>query len=321
MMNLPPMIRYADTLHYDHLRGVVTVLDWRVPGARCEYTTPEALATALAARPAADSMAYLVGYLLALAARLRADRPADARRAAIIQAGEWLRQARPHDHLLATTIEEGLACADAAIMAGDDAEAALLVYAGTTRGRADRVAERCGRLAAGLLDEGDHLVTCGYAGPALGWLLASARDLQKPLHLTVLAPPPLAEAAQVAVMVARALGFPANTATPAEPFAGGGAQIYLLGATRIARDGSVAAPPTTAGFAAQARRSGMPCYVLGYDTVDPAWPGGAHDDVMPPEQISAIVTHRGIYRPAMIARHLGDGDAPLEVIPLRGPGV
>ena len=58
-------------------------------------------------------------------------------------------------------------------------------------------------------------------------------------------------------------------------------------------------------------------YVLGGDGPDPALDTvvAAHD-VMPPELISAIITSRGIYRPEMIARYLGDGDAPLDVIPL-----
>jgi methylthioribose-1-phosphate isomerase len=45
----------------------------------------------------------------------------------------------------------------------------------------------------------------------------------------------------------------------------------------------------------------------------------ATSDVLPPELISAIITSRGIYRPEMIARYLGDGEAPLDVIPL-SPG-
>ena len=40
-------------------------------------------------------------------------------------------------------------------------------------------------------------------------------------------------------------------------------------------------------------------------------------DVTPPDLISAIVTSRGIYRPERVADHLRDGDAPIDVIPLR----
>jgi methylthioribose-1-phosphate isomerase len=42
----------------------------------------------------------------------------------------------------------------------------------------------------------------------------------------------------------------------------------------------------------------------------------AASTTIPPSLISAIITNRGIYRPEMIARYLGDGDAPLDVIPL-----
>ena len=52
--------------------------------------------------------------------------------------------------------------------------AAALSFVADAIGRADRVAERCGRIAAGLLDDGDRLLTYGFAGPALAWMLSPA---------------------------------------------------------------------------------------------------------------------------------------------------
>ena len=44
----------------------------------------------------------------------------------------------------------------------------------------------------------------------------------------------------------------------------------------------------------------------------------AQVDVVQSELISAFVTDRGLYRPAMIGRYLDEGEAPLDVIPLLG---
>jgi methylthioribose-1-phosphate isomerase len=42
-------------------------------------------------------------------------------------------------------------------------------------------------------------------------------------------------------------------------------------------------------------------------------------DVTPPDLVSAIITDRGMYRPAMIGRYHDDAsEAPLDVIPLLG---
>ena len=73
-------------------------------------------------------------------------------------------------------------------------------------------------------------------------------------------------------------------------------------------------------LAAQARSAGLPCYLVTLDGPDPAIATsaafGAADTIVLPAQISAIITHRGIYRPDMVTRFLGEGDVPLDVIPL-----
>jgi methylthioribose-1-phosphate isomerase len=329
-MKLPRLTRYAEQLRYDRDRGVVAVANWRDdPGVRepAEYTTAEECAQAIGAGAVGGpAAAYLAGYGMALAARAWAGRPAETQRAAVIQAAEWLRRARPDDHRLARLIDAGLERADAAVLSGGDAERALLEFVDGEILRADRVAERCGRIAAGLLDDGDRLLAHGFPGPALSWMLAvGAEDRQIELGVTV--PPDDPGSAQLAVALATEIGVAATlvgeVATAAERHS-----LVLIGADRIALDGSVAGAGGAAASAASARQQGLPCYVLGYDGPDPACPNGAeliagmpggadaNGAIVAPELISAIITSRGIYRPEMIARYLGDGDAPLDVIPL-----
>jgi methylthioribose-1-phosphate isomerase len=319
-MPLPLLARYADIVRYDPERGRVLALDWRAYPAQttlAEYAGAEAIAGAIEAGAARHgAAAYLAGYGLVVAAREWAGRPSDARRGALIQAGEWLRRARPSDPRAARLLEQGLARADAATLAGEDAEQALLRFVQGEITRADRVAERCGRIAAGLLDESDHVLTHGFAGPALLWMLHVAlAEQSKPVALSVLG----AQAdddARLTVALAREVGLPATLLE--EPKTGtAAATVFVAGAERIALDGGVAGAPGAARYAELARQQGLPRYVLGGDGPDPAVATfTATSDVLPPELISAIITSRGIYRPEMIARYLGDGDAPLDVIPL-----
>ena len=284
------------------------------------YADTEAIAAAIVSGAVRHAAAvFLAGYGLALAAREWATRPSDARRGALIQAGERLRLAAPGDIGLNRFLDQALARADAATMAGEDSEAALLGLVQREIGRADRVAERCGRVAAGLLDEGDQVITPGFAGPALIWMLHVALAEQaKPITLAVLAEPD--DDARLCADLARTIGLPVTLleeAAPERALATAAPAIFVAGARRIAMDGATACEPGAANYAALARQHGQPCYVLGDDgpdsTIASFAPSG---DVIPPDLISAIITSRGIYRPEMIARYLGDGDAPMDVIPL-----
>ncbi|MEO7908695.1 MAG: hypothetical protein ABIV47_03490 [Roseiflexaceae bacterium] len=321
-MPLPQLARYADTVRYDAERGLVLALDWRAYPAEtalAEYAEAEAIVQAIgsgAVRHAAAS--YLAGYGLALVARDWAARPSDARRGALIQAGEQLRRAASDDTRLNRLLDQALARADATTLAGEDAEAALLRLVQSEISRADRVAERCGRIAAGLLDEGDHVLTHGFAGSALIWMLYVALVEQaKPITLAVLAAPTSHDDARLSADLARAIGLPVALLDVEHAFESTGSTIFVAGADRIALDGGASAGTGTARYAELARQHGLPWYVLGGDGPDPTVDTFvAASNIMPPELISAIITSRGIYRPEMIARYLGDGDAPLDVIPL-----
>lgn len=312
-MSAAPLLHLQDMLHYDREHGVARVLDLR-DGTFTELRDTEAVAQALTAGARDGVLADLMaGCGLALAARAWQARPSEARMAAIIQAGERLRHARP-SAALERLLAEALQRADAAILAGANAEHAVADVVDAATQHADRAAERCGRRAAELLDSGDRVLLIGFVGAPL-WMLHAAREQGKQLHLSV----PATSARQFITQQARLLDITAESLTD-DTF--GELNLCIAAAEQIARDGSVVCHAGTQQHAAQARRHSVPFYVLGAAGPDAEADGGAALLVAPPQElllpelVSAIITDRGIYRPAMITRYFDDGDAPLDVIPL-----
>jgi methylthioribose-1-phosphate isomerase len=313
--------RVVDALSYDRDAGVARLLDqreWPVRRAPLVCPDADAVAAALAGVRGAPA-ALLAVYGLALAARAWRGRPTDAARSALIQAAERLRQARPDNPRLPGLLAGALARADAALLAGEDAEAALLAFAGDEMRRIDREAERCGRRAAGLLDAGDTLLLDGVPGGAAAFLLASAPKLR-----LLVAAEGTGDAVHEAVPADQGDGSRVGDPAPHAPgrwfaqasdaLAAGEATVYIATARRVALDGAVAVEPGVARRARLAAGHGVPCYLLAPGGPEPGAPDAValagEPAVLPPAAISAIVTSRGIYRPAMIARHLDDGDAP-----------
>lgn len=150
------------------------------------------------------------------------------------------------------------------------------------------MADRCHRRAADLLAAGD--------------LVLSDR------------PPP---AALIAALDEEARAAVRWTADPAES-----PTLCLISARDAAQDGSLVCDPEAARCAHAARAAGIPVYALlppgPSATIRAAadLPGSPDSAILPADMVSAVVTGRGIYRPAMLVRHLSDGDAPLDVIPL-----
>ncbi|HEU5015314.1 MAG TPA: hypothetical protein VFT66_22530 [Roseiflexaceae bacterium] len=306
-----------ELLRYDHEPGVLRVRDLaRLPEERfTELRTVEAVADALGESMYSSTvLSLLAGYGLALAARAWQGRQPDARRAAMIQASEQLRTARP-SIAEARMLDAALQRADAAVFAGEDAERAVIHVVDEALRQAGRAAERCGRRAAELLQDEDTIVIAGPIGPTWWWMLHSARQAHKQVRLVVDGAP----ASQLVTQQAQQLGV---TVVPFETTTASAWNIVMIEAEQIARDGSVAAPHHARQYAEVARQHNVPCYVLcavGPDT-DASTNADLFTfpsiDIIFPQFISAIVTDRGIYRPAMITRYFDDGNAPLDVIPL-----
>lgn len=311
--------RLVDAIRYDQQRGMVAVTGWDAATrvrSTTEYRDPETLSTLLQTVPL-PAAACLAGYGLALAAHIWHTRPSEAQRGAIIQAGQMLQNARPYALGVRRVLEQALALVDLAILEGMHAESTLLQYIEGECRRADKIAERCGRQAAGLLDTGDHLLVDAQIGPALEWVLwLASNGEQKTLTLAIEAEASNEQVSWV-LHLAEAYGVqasPVDLATSQLEVP----TLCLVAAELVAIDGSIVCGASAARCAAYANSRGVALYTLGYDGPDQttATVPAEAPNILPAEWVRAIVMSRGVYRPAMITRALGDGEPPLDVIPL-----
>jgi methylthioribose-1-phosphate isomerase len=341
-MTLPLLTRRGDTLHYNRERGTVGVLDRRrYPHETLfvECSDLDAVAAAISDMivQGGPPLAYVAGYGLALVARQRQAWPTDAQRGALIQAAEVLRRTRPTADDLHHILDAALQHADAALLQGEAAEQALADFVDAQVARGDAVAEACGRNAATLLHDEEHILTHCFAGAALNWMLHVAHAEQgKRLHLYPTETRPYLQGARLTAHQAHQIGIPVTLLTDAMPgfcFSRGMFRSYITAADRIALDGSIANKVGTYQHAVLAARHGVPFYVLGYDGPDPTTRtaadipieerdpaevlqcGGVRTapegitayypafDVTPPDLIAAIVTDRGSFAAGEIARY------------------
>ena len=341
-MPLPLTTRRGDTLWYDLDRGAVQVLDRRrYPRERvfvaCHTVDDVAHAIEAMIVQGGPPLAYVGGYGLAVAACMQRNRPAAAIRDALAKAADQLVHTRPTADDLRTVVAGALQAADAALGRGENVEIAVARYVQGEVERGDRVSEACGRRATDLLANGDVILTHCFAGAALNWMLHTAWvEQQKQIKLVCNETRPYLQGARLAAAAGVEIGVPTTVITDNMAgycFQRGMFTKYITAADRIAMDGSAANKVGTYQYAVLAQRHGVPFYVLGYDGPDRETPTGGDIpielrdpnevllfngvrvaaegaqgyypafDVTPPELITAIVTDRGIWAPAEVARY------------------
>jgi methylthioribose-1-phosphate isomerase len=137
------------------------------------------------------------------------------------------------------------------------------------------------------------LATCGY-GTAIG-VLRSAHDARRLAHVWVGETRPVLQGARLTAWELGRLGIPHSLlpdVAAASLFAGGEVDLVVVGADRIAADGSVANKVGTYGLAVLAHHHGVPFYVAApRSTFDDATPRGA--DIEIEERPAEEVTHVG----------------------------
>lgn len=355
---LPLLTRRGDTLRYDRERQIVSILDRRLYPAQTVWVdcpTLEAVAHAIETMviQGGPPLAYVAGYGLALALDAVADRTLAQQRTTLTEAVDRLWRTRPTADDLHTLLNEAEQRATMAFDHGNAAGDAVYAYVADEVQRGDRVAERCGVRAAELLTDGDTVLTVCYPGAAFNWMLYTAvvKD-GKQVSVMPTETRPYGQGIRLTASQAQQIGAPVtviNDNMPGYCFAHDMITVYIAAADRVALDGSIANKVGTYQNAVLARHHRVPFYVLGYDGPDLNTPTGADIpieerngdevlmmngvriapvgvrgfypafDVTPPDLINSIVTDRGIYRPAMIARyHDDDREMPLDVIPLLG---
>ena len=330
---LPILTNRADTLKY--VDGVVRILDRRllpeeIVFVDCRDYREVARAIVDMVIQGAPPLAYAAGYGLALAARRFRDLPAQAYREALEQAHRELRSTRPTGADIFPLLDRALDLALAAVDEGRDAEAAVVAFVDRQIQAGDRAARLSGRHAAGLLADGDRILTHCFAGAALNYMLYFALQAGKEIALYATETRPYLQGARLTAAQAREIGVPVTLVTDNMPgylFYRGMISKYVTAADSITLDGHVSNKIGTFQYAVLAHHFGVPFIVLGYDGPDPDRATAADIpieerdpeevfycrgvrtaaegicgyypafDITPPQFVSVIATNRGLFTP------------------------
>jgi len=275
---IPPTIRWRD--------GRVVLVDQRrLPGELVEVSAASVGELCDLIRSLAVRGAPALGAAGALGVALAHHRGED-----LDAAAADLVATRPTAVNLRWGVERARAAADPL------AEAEALIAEDIAANRA------IGAHGAGLVEPGARalthcnagaLATCGY-GTAVG-VLRSAHDAGSLAHVWVGETRPVLQGSRLTAWELGRLGIP-HTLVPdvaaASLFAAGDVDLVVVGADRIAADGSVANKVGTYGLAVLARHHGVPFYVAApRSTFDPSTPSGAAITIE--ERAAEEVTHLG----------------------------
>lgn len=330
---LPLLTNRADTLKYED--GVVRILDRRrlpeeIVFVDCRDYREVARAIVDMVIQGAPPLAYAAGYGLALACRQSRDLPAPERRLALEQAHRELRATRPTGADIFPLLDRALALALAALEEGRDPEAAVREFVDGQIRAGDRAARLCGSHAAGLLEDGDRILTHCFAGAALNYMLYFALKAGKRIELIATETRPYLQGARLTAAQAREIGVPVTLVTDNMPgylFYRGMITKYVTAADSISLDGHVCNKIGTFQYAVLAHHFGVPFIVLGYDGPDRERATAADIpieerdpeevfycrgvrtaaegirgyypafDITPPQYVSVIATDRGLFTP------------------------
>ncbi|MFZ5924235.1 MAG: s-methyl-5-thioribose-1-phosphate isomerase [Bacillota bacterium] len=301
-----------------------------------EYTSYEDVARAIEDMvvQGAGHIAITAGYGVALAAMsaTSGDR-CEAARIAI----ERMRRTRPTGSRLFSMLDELSDVIDSAAEAGGDPSAAIVTYVERYIDANERSARLCGCYAADLLEDGDRVLTHCFAGPALLFMLEKARRDGKKISVFASETRPYLQGARLTSFAIAQMGIGVTLITdnmPAYCMSAGLVQKVVTATDRISLDGYVANKIGTYQYAIAASYHRIPFYILGYGGPDPKTKSNADIkiemrdpsevtsfmgvsivapgvtgfypafDITPPELITAIITDRGVFKPAAIADYL-----------------
>lgn len=346
---LPILTNRADTLKYAD--GTVQMLDRRklpeqVVWVRCATDGEVAEAITAMVIQGAPPLAYAAGYGLALAARRHRHQCAAEQEERLRLAWQALRSTRPTGADLGPLLDEALRLGLAAIRQGEDAEAAIVSFVDQRLRAGDRAARLCGQYAAGLLQDGDRILTHCFAGAALNHMLYQALLDGKQIELIATETRPYLQGARLTAAQAKEIGVPVTLVTDNMPgylFYRGMITKYVTAADSITMDGYVSNKIGTFQYAVLAHQFGVPFIVLGYDGPDRERTGpdaipieernpeelfyargvrtaaegirGYYPafDITPPQFVSVVATERGLFSPWNLADFWHAPEPPGEV--------
>jgi methylthioribose-1-phosphate isomerase len=266
----------SNTMRYDGERGAVRLLDRRVYPFAVQFVecrTVEQVARAIEDMvvQGGPPLAYAAGLGLALAASQISNQPISNQRTMLASAARRLLATRPTADDLHHIVPQALALGEAALTRGEAAGPAILAYVHGEIEQGDAVSRACGEYAATLVAEGDRILTHCFAGAALAWMLWTAKEAGKHVHLYPTETRPYLQGARLTAASARELDIPCTLVSDSMPaflMSRGRLDKFICAADRITLDGHITNKIGTYQIAIAAHHHGLPFYVLGYDGPD-----------------------------------------------------
>lgn len=285
----------------------------------------------------AVDLAIAAGYGLVLAARRNRQNSSQKQGEELQRAAARLTATRPTGAYLARMMKDLLAAGLETLPRGGDASQAILQTLRRKIEERDEAAQRTGRFGAGVLSDGDSVMTHCFAASPLLYMLKSAKEEGKSLQVYSTETRPYLQGQRLTSFSVNQLGIPVTQITdnmPAHCMSRGLIDKVVTAADRVALDGSAANKVGTLQYAIAAHYHRLPFYILSYRGPDPDTLNGAaipieeRDpgevtsfagikiaadgikgyypafDVTPPTLISGIITDRGIFPAHLIRDYL-----------------
>lgn len=331
------LLRYENVAWYEN--GTVRILDRRVYPMELKFvtcTTHGEVARAIADMVTQSGGPFTAAAMgMALAAYECRGQGEDAQRAFLTKAAYTLSHARPTTAAKMEEITNGcLAVAEAALAAGDSVVDAIFAHAVENQEEKYARYETVGRLLAQHFPARGGVMTQCFGETVIGMMLRACRELGKEPRFFCPETRPYFQGARLTASCIADMGFDVTVLTdnmPAWAMATRGVEVFTSAADVICGDGHVVNKVGTLQIALCARHFGVPYYVTGSPSAahptadsitieerDPALvtaPLGVRTvlpgvkgwypafDITPPELVTGVVTHRGVFAPDRLAEY------------------
>ncbi len=337
--HLPFLLRRENVARYEG--GAVVVCDRRkYPFERAFVRCEEVEAVArviedMVTQGGGPSVAAV--YALAMAARQAGEAPPEELRATLRRARDRLAATRPTNTSLQRLLDRALSVADEALRAGEPAEAAILAWFESFRDRYYQRAAAMGRFGAGLIQDGDGVLTMCFAETAFLFSLSFAWRDGKRIRVYTPETRPYLQGARLTAPSVHELGIPVQVITdnmPAYLMSQGKIQKYFTAADLVTLDGHVVNKIGTFQNVLAAHHHGVPFFAFSMspdpgkpdrasieveerdpaevrtcrgqrttlDEIDAYYPAF---DITPPHLVAGVITEKGVLSPYDLAHHFG----------------
>ncbi len=340
--NMPFLLRYENVAWYDS--GKVRILDRRVyPKIRfVECESYQDVAQAIADMVTQSAGPYTaVGMGMALAAYQVNNRREDEQIAFLKEASYKLSHARPTTANRYSKITEScVSVAEDALSSGRDPVDAVFKDTVASLNRRYGIMQKVGNNLLQLIPENGTILTQCFGETIIGTLIRASIEIGKSFKVYCAETRPFLQGARLTSSCFAEMGFDTTVITDnmvAYAMQREGIDVFTSAADSITRDGYIANKVGSYQMAILAKHHGIPYYVTGIPDSDKY---SASDikiemrdpkqvleycgvrntlpqtkaiypsfDVVSPELISAVVTDKGIYSPALLGTYF---DSPVE---------